>query len=113
MSNGTTSLAHDPGTLRLAGLQISQALYTEIKEACPDDMPMVLLSAIAELGFADARHLVRMLCQEDPAWIAALAEPRPTPLPESAAEPTRRIRTKRTWTWDHPDLSLHGYHAST
>lgn len=107
MSNDMLSPdGEDPGTVGLAGLQISKALFADIMDAGPDDMPMVHLSAIAELGWANARHLARSLGEGDPAWLAALSEPNEEAQPDPEPEPVRPLGTEKAWSWAEPDLSL-------
>lgn len=107
MSNDTLSPeAEAPETIGLAGLQISKALFAEIMDAGPDDMPIVLLSAMDELGSADAQHLARSLGEGDPAWLAALAEPNEKAQPDPEPEPVHPSGAKKVWSWTDPDLSL-------
>ena len=107
MSDDTLSPdAEASRTVEMAGLQISEALFAELRDAGPDDMPMTLLSAIAELGSTDARHLFRTLGTDTPAWLAALGELPEEPQPKPDPEPVRPSGTKRVWSWADPDLSL-------
>lgn len=101
MSNDTLSPdAQAPGTIGLAGLRISKALFAEIMDAGPDDMTAVLRSAMDELGSAEAQHLIRSLGEGDPAWLAALGEPNEEAQLDPEPEPVRPFRDQESLELD-------------